>query len=91
MPVIEYKTKLGDLCKVKFTIDIQDPEIKIEFIEWINRYCRSLPQNKTFKEFGKRSHLKKEINQKENWLAYNALRAKSALSIFISSTIKIND
>ena len=90
MSAIEYKTKLGDLCKVKFTIDIQDSEIKIEFFEWLNRYCRSLPQNKTFKEFGKRSYLKKEINRKEDWLVYNVLRAKSALSVFISSEIQKN-
>lgn len=83
MPTIEYKTELGDLCKVRFSIDIQDPEIETEFLEWLNRNCRNFPQNKTFKEFGKRSYLKKEINRKDGWLVYNTLRAISALSIFL--------
>lgn len=91
MPVIEYKTELGDLCKVKFSIDIQDPEIEAEFLEWIYRYCRSLPIKKTFKEFGRRSYLKKEINRKEDWLLYNTLRAESVLSIFAHSKTRIND
>ena len=88
MPVIEYKTELGDLYKVKFSIDIQDPEIGAEFLEWIHRYCRSLPIKKTFKEFGRKFYCKKEINRKENWLLYNTLQAKSVLSIFVSSKIR---
>ena len=85
MSVIEYKTELGDLCKVKFSIDIQDPEIEVEFLKWIHKYCRSLPIKKTFKEFGRKNYLKKEVNRKEDWLVYNVLQATSILSIFIRS------
>lgn len=90
MLVIKYKTELGDLCKVNFTIDIQDPEIEIEFSEWLNRCGINLPQNKTVKKFGSRSYLNKETNRKEDWLVYNVAQARSAIFLFILSKMKKN-
>lgn len=85
MSVIEYKTELGDLCKIKFNISIQDPEIETEFKDFIYKYCRSLPTNKEFKEFGRKYPSDREVYKKFDWLLWHALRAISILSIFGSS------
>lgn len=85
MPAIEYKTELGDLCKVRFTIDIQDPEANTQFLDWIFRYARTLPINKKFKQYGRKYYAKREVNKKDDWLLYNVVHAISILYVFLLS------
>lgn len=83
MSTIEFKAPIGDLYKVKFKINIEDPEFEEEFIAWNKRTSPQFETHKEFKEFGKTWCTRAEYWERHDWMMYQAYRAINILASFI--------
>lgn len=84
MPTLEYKINLEDLFDIKVSVDIEEPEYKVEFEQYIKRQSNTLSTHKEFKKFGKKYHrTRAEMGEKKEWMMFNLFWFYNILQGFI--------